>query len=151
MKAKFKSNRATDDCAKKFAMGAASSAFENSNLDLERASSVKLVHYLFHRLDGRLIVALEKNLGMSAPEKRNIRRLVGKVAEHNPTLEEILKPIRRTNHNTRYRIFGHICQISAGYQPQDAGFLRRLKTIGISLNVSEEEMTRLIDKTGLSC
>jgi len=130
-------------------MGAASAAFDQNELDLERSASIKLVHYLFHKLDGKLVLALEKNLGMSAPEKRNIRRLVGRVAEHNPSLEEILQPIRRANHNTKYRIFRNVCQISAGCDTEDMGFMRRLTAIGRTLDVSEDEMNRWIDKTGL--
>lgn len=131
-------------------MGTASSAFQNSDVDSEATTVVKLIQFLFHDLDRQMISALERGLGANEPHKRNIRRLIAQTAEQKPSMTQILKPTSRMSHNSHYSIFTRVCEISSKCQHGNASFMRRLIAIGKSLKLSKDEIYRAISITGLA-
>lgn len=150
MKAIFKRSAKIDESAKCLSMGTASAAFQNRDLDEETVTIVKLVHYLFFNLDRQMIAVLERRLGSGEPQKRSIRRLIGRIAERVPSLSECLRSIDPKPHHTKYRIFSRVCEISAECDRYEEGFIRRLVSLGKTMGVSENEILGCIERAGLA-
>ena len=150
MRALFKNSVEADETAKSMSMGTASAAFKNSDIDDETVTIVKLIHYLFYNLDRQMIATLERGLGVGEPQKRSIRRLIGRIAEHKPSLSDCLKDIDPKSHHNRYRIFSRVCEISAKCERFEASFIRRLVSLGKTMDVSEDEVLRCIQRVGLA-
>lgn len=150
MRAIFKNAGKTDESAKSMSMGAASIAFKNSELGDETITVVMLVHYLFYNLDRKMIAALERGLGSGEPQKRSIRRLIGRIAEQRPSLSECLRGIDPKPHHIKYRVFSRVCEVSAKCDRYEESFIRRLVSLGKTMDVSEDEVLRCIERVGLA-
>jgi len=146
----FKKISRPDEGAKRHVMGAASMAFEDNELDFCTDATIKLVYYIFHTLDRNMIAALEKTLGISAPHRRNVRRMIAKVSEQKTVLSEILKPVTRRSHSDRYQIFHMVCRTVAVSQKYDVDFIRRIVRVGKAMELSEGEVLRCIENNKLA-
>ncbi len=144
MKMIFRKINREDEGAKRFALGAATAVLEDSDLDLHTQTTVKLIYFIFHTLDRNMITALEKSLGVSAPHRRNVRRMIAKVSEQRAVLGEIIKPLMRKPHSERYRVFQSVCKTVAISQKFDMDFIRRIVRVGKELGLSEDEIYRTI-------
>ncbi len=150
MKMVFRKINREDAGAKRFVMGAATAAFDDNKLDLHTQTTIKLIYFIFHTLDRNMITALEKTLGVSAPHRRNVRRLVAKVSEQRSVLGDILKPVVRKSHSERYRIFQSVCKTVSVSQKYDMDFIRRIVRVGKELGLSEDEIYRTVENHKLA-
>lgn len=150
MKALFRKPGKVDNKAKRFAMGAASAAFKDQNLSIEMKTSIRLAYYLFGKLDRQIIAAMEINLNLNADHRRNIQRFIGEISNHSPNLQEITKPHIGSHHHRRYKIFGDLCKIASSHQRYEMAFIRRVISIGQALDISEDEIFRMIKQVGLA-
>lgn len=150
MRAVFKNSGHKDESAKCMSMGTASIAFKNSELDEDIVLIVHLIHYLFFNLDRKVIACLERGLGTGEPQKRSLRRLIGRISEYNPKLSETLKAIDPKPHHIKYRIFSRVCELSSKCDRFEESFIRRLISLGRAMDVSQEEVLRCFEKAGLA-
>lgn len=150
MKVIFSKKNFKDERGKAHAMGTSSAAFETAELSHSDETIIKLTYYLFHNLDRQMITALEKSLSQNRIHRKNIRSLIGQVAEQRMVLSDILKPVMRRSHRDRYAVFERLCDIASRCQKYEMGFLRRLLSIGKKLELADDEIYRCVETKGLA-
>lgn len=150
MKAIFSQPGKFLDGNRKNAMGAASLAFEDHQLDFQSVTALQITCYVFGTLDRQAISAMERSLNITAPHRRKVRRLVADMSEKKPSLREILKPMKRRDHNMAYSIFDKVCRMTSHSQRYDLSFLQKIITVGKAMGLSQGEIYRLIEKNGLA-
>lgn len=146
----FKKVNWKDDDRKRHALGAASSGFEAEGLDIHIQTTIKLIYYVFHTLDRNMIIALEKSLRLSAPHRRNVRKLIAKISEQPAVLSDYVKPFVRKSHCDRYSVFQSVCEIMAFSELQDEDYVRRIERIGRALGLEADEINRSIQSYDLA-
>lgn len=151
MKASFSRPGKFFDSKRNHSMGAASSTFKDTELDFNVTIAIKLSCYIFGRLDRQAIAGLERSQNISAPHRQCVRRLVAQTSEQNPSLKDILKPLLvQKNHNLAYSVFNNVCVMTANSQRYDMSFLKKVIFVGKAMGLSEDEILRQIEKTGLA-
>ncbi len=151
MKAIFSNPGKLLDRKRHYVMGTASSAFQNDTLGFNTSMAIKLSCYIFGNLDRQAIAGMERSLNISAPYRRNVRRLVAQMSENSLSLNEILKPLKnRKDHHVAYLIFDSICAMTANSQRFDMSFMKKVISVGKAMGLAKNEIYRLVEKNGLA-